>query len=340
MNQRRHQIFLSLLFLALLSTGCTQAPPAQTEFIFGTICSINLFKEGTEKRYSALFTRLRELDAILSSSREDSTLAKINASAGMNPVYVEKEILDILTPALFLAKKSQGSFNPAIGSLVRLWNIGSDGAKVPEKDAISNALNSINWRKIQIDYDENTVFLKEKGMRLDLGAIAKGYIADEAARMIHSWNIHRGIIDLGGNILVIGSKEPEKPWHVGIRNPEMPGGNSVVSLYVSDISIVTSGINERFFIKDGIQYHHILDPKTGYPANNELLSVSVLSTDSIEADALSTTLFLLGTKKAISFLADFPNVEAIFIDKTHAVRITKGLQGFIQIIDPSFHLIP
>ncbi|HHU35877.1 MAG TPA: FAD:protein FMN transferase [Treponema sp.] len=339
MNQLKSKflLFFILLFVAYLLAGCTQAPQAHTEFVFGTVCSINLFKQGSDERYQALFMRLRELDAILSANRDDSTIAKINAAAGITPVYAEKEILDILGPALEFAEKSGGRFNPAIGPLVRLWNIGNEGATVPKKSEITNALKIIDWRSIHIDHDLNTVFLEKVGMRLDLGAIAKGYAANEAAKMIHNWGLQRGIIDLGGNILVIGSKEPGKPWHIGIRNPEISGGNSIVSLHVSNISVVTSGVNERFFIEGDKQYHHILDPKTGYPAENELLSVSVLSADSMVADALSTTLFLLGTKKSMSFLAEFPGVDAIFIDKAHAVRVTKGLQGSIQILDPSFH---
>lgn len=333
-------VILLLFFLLILISSCNKAPQAHTEIIFGTVCSINLFKKGTEKRYQELFARLNELDQILSANRDDSTIAKINAAAGLHPVHAGKEIIEILSSALFYAEKSEGLFNPAIGPLVRLWNIGNENARVPEPAAITQALLLVDWKSIHIDSENETVFLEKPGMLLDLGAIAKGYAANEVASMIRSWGISRGIIDLGGNIVTLGNKEKGTPWHIGIRNPELSGGNSIISLYASDVSMVTSGINERFFIENQKRYHHILDPKTGYPAENDLLSVSVISPDSMEADALSTTLFLLGREKSITFLAAFPGVEAVFIDKTRAVHVTNGLFGSLKIRDSSFYLYP
>lgn len=324
--------------LVLVCSNCSKPVPPRTDMALGTVCTINLFEQGSEKRYDALFSRLDEIEAFMSANRENSTIGRINAAAGIRPVSADRETLEVLDVALRFAEQSAGRFDPTIGPLVKLWDIGGTNPAVPEPGDIHTARTLIDWRKVVINRQAETVYLPEKGMRLDLGAIAKGYAADELAKMIRGWGIKRGMIDLGGNIFALGNKKAESPWHIGIRDPEESGGASVLSLYISDASMVTSGINERFFIDNGKRYHHILDPETGYPADTDMLSVSILSPSSMEADALSTTLFLLGIPRGLEYIETVPDVEAVFIDKSHKVYPSSGLSAKLQIRNPRYSL--
>ena len=197
----------------------------------------------------------------------------------------------------------------------------------------------VDWRKVAIDRDSSTVFLPLPGMKLDLGAIAKGFAADEVARIISKHGIRRGMIDLGGNIMAVGEKAKGKPWPIGIRNPEPDAGGSVLSLEVRDSAVVTSGVYERYFVENGIHYHHILDPFTGYPAENGLLSVSIVTARSIDADALSTTTFLLGLEEGMKLVNSMDGVEAIFIDSNKKIRASSGLAGKVEVLDENYALV-
>ncbi len=326
-----------VLFLLAIS-ACKQPPPPRTELVLGTVCTINLFEEGTEERYTRLVDRLHEIDRHMSANRDDSTIARINAAAGRRPVPVDSETMTVLTAALAFAERSGGLFDPTIGPLVKLWNIGGNSPAVPEPYAIEEARSSINWKKVHIDEAAATVFLEEAGMQIDLGAIAKGWAADELAKMIREWSIERAMIDLGGNIFALGSKGGQTPWHIGIRNPEQSNGAPVISLHVTDQAMVTSGRNERFFTDNGKHYHHILNPESGYPADSDVLSVSILSDRSMDADALSTILFLMGTEEGLQFIESIPEAEAVFITKTREVRVSSALKGQVDVRNDRFTL--
>ena len=327
--------FSAIASLVLLAT-CKQKLPEKTEYVLGTICTINLFDQGTEALYTETFNRLKKLETILSANRDDTNIAAINSAAGIGPVHAEPETLSILQDALAYSEKTDGLFDPSIGPLVKSWNIGTDYAAIPTENALRSAMSLVNYRNIVIDESNGTVFLTQKGMKLDLGAIAKGYAADEIARILKAHNIKKAIIDLGGNIYAVGEKAPGQDWNIGIRDPETERGEPILSIPLKDTSVVTSGIYERYFEKDGKKYHHILDPRTGYPVNNELLSVTIIAPASMDADALSTSTFLLGTEKGLALIEKIPGVEAIFINKEHEIRTSQGMKGKMKILDSRF----
>jgi len=323
---------------ALALAACKQPAPPRTELVLGTVCTINLFEEGTDERYSRLVERLREIDRHMSANRDDSTIARINAAAGSRAVPADPETLTVLSAALAFAEKSGGLFDPTIGPLVKLWDIGGESPAVPEPRAIDDARALIDWKKVRVDETAGTVFLEQAGMRLDLGAIAKGWAADELARIIREWGIERAIIDLGGNIYALGSKDSQTPWHIGIRNPELSGGAPVISLHAVNRAMVTSGLNERFFMENGTRYHHILNPETGFPADTDVLSVSILAERALDADALSTILFLMGSESGLKFIEEIPDAEAVYITTSREVRVSSGLQGKILVRNDRFTL--
>lgn len=335
-----HPIFTipALALVATVGVSCARPAPPRTDFVMGTVCTINLGDKGTEKLYDEAFARLRVLDALLSANSETGNVAEINAGAGLNPVRAAEETLTVLSAALEFSEATNGAFDPTIGPLVKLWGIGLGSERVPPRDEIDRALALSGYRKVDVDRAAGTVYLRERGMRLDLGAIAKGYAADEIARLLSSRGITSGIIDLGGNILAMGEKAPGKPWTVGIRDPQTSQGGAVMSLRVANRSIVTSGIYERFFEENGRHYHHILDPSTGFPAEGELLSVTIISPQSIQADALSTSAFLLGTERGLELVSRYPDTEAVFVDRGLGVRTSEGLRGRVTALDSRFVL--
>jgi thiamine biosynthesis lipoprotein len=331
-----HPVTLALVIGCAIFASCKVEP--RTEYVLGTVCTVNLYDKGTKAIYDELFARLRELESILSANNDTSNIAEINAAAGITPVKAKPDTLTVLTTALEYCEPTNGEFDPSVGPLVKAWNIGSDNAAVPSKEVLQKAMSLVDYRNIEVDQTAGTVFLKKQGMKLDLGAIAKGYAADGMAKIIKRHGIQKAMIDLGGNILAIGEKAPNTPWTIGIRDPEQKTGSAILSLKVKDMSIVTSGTYERYFVQDGKSYHHIIDPHTGFPAENGLLSVSIVTPASMTADALSTSVFLLGPEKGMAFIERSPDTEAIFITVNHEIRVSSGLRGKLEILDKQYVL--
>ncbi len=319
-----------------LGSSCAQPVPARTEFVLGTVCTVNLFEKGTEKVYQEIFSRLFELESILSANRDDTNLAEINSKAGLSAVKGASETLIILKEALIFSEKTGGAFDPTVGPLVKAWNIGTDFAAVPDPAVLSQALSLIDYKKVILDEKEGTVFLTEKGMKLDLGAIAKGYAADEIVRIVTEHKIRRAIIDLGGNVYAFGEKSPGKSWTIGVRDPENNTGDSILSLPVANKSVVTSGVYERFFEQDGIKYHHILDTETGYPVQNDLLSVTIITGKSMQADALSTSVFALGAKKGKALVESLPDTDAIFVFRDRHIEATGDQPARMRLLSTKY----
>lgn len=317
-------LLLAAVLLPFSFGGCTKPLPAQTEFVLGTACSVNLFGRGTREAYRKIFDRLREIESAMSANMEDSDLGRINAAAGLEAVAAQPDTIGTLKRAVYFAELTGGAFDPTVGPLVKLWGIGSGSEKIPGEDEIAAALSLVNWRDIVIDEDAETVFLARPGMELDLGAIAKGYAADEAARIIGEAGIERALIDLGGNILVYGAKEDGSSWRVGVQDPTAGRGAYIGIAEVTDKTLVTSGVYERFFESGGRRYHHILSTRTGYPVDTGLLSVTVISGNSMNADALSTSLFALGYEAGRALAESMENTEAVFIFADRSVRGTSG----------------
>jgi thiamine biosynthesis lipoprotein len=302
--------------------------PPQSEFILNTVCTVNLFEGGTRDRYAAVFARIREIDRMMSAYQEGSDTDLVNRNAGRAPVKVHSEFLFVLEKALHFAALSGGAFDPTIGPLVRLWGIGTEEEQVPRADEREQALSLVDYRDLRIDREHGTAFLARRGQALDLGAIAKGYAADEAARIIRNAGVKRAMIDLGGNIMMTGSRRDgffifgeEKPWRIGIQDPLEERGAYLGILQVRNQSVVTSGVYERYFEKDGRRYHHILSTADGYPSGGGLLSVTAAADSSADADALSTALFCLGYEKGSALLNSVPGAAAIFVFEDRSVKL-------------------
>ncbi len=305
----------------------------ESDFILGTVVRFKLYDPPKPKLFEELFAEIREYENLLSLNIPGSHISRINAAAGENPVEVDPAVFEVIQEGLRYGRLSGGRFDITIGPLVNLWHIGYDDARVPSPEEIEAALPLADLAKVVTDPAAHTVGLTKPGMQMDLGAIAKGFIADRIAESLKSRGYERGIINLGGNVLALGSKPGNQPFRIGIQNPWEPRGASVGVLELEDLSLVSSGDYERFFIEDGVKYHHILDTATGYPVENSLTAVTIVSERSVDGDGLSTTVFAMGLEKGYALIESLEGIEAIFITKDKKVYLTPG-------IEPIFTLSP
>jgi thiamine biosynthesis lipoprotein len=319
----------------LTLTGCFTQETSRFEFALGTVCSIDLFEHGKTNVYNDVFTKIREIENLMSVNISTSDISLVNASAGIKPVQVHEDTFKVIKRAVYFAEVSNGAFDPTVGPLVSLWGINSGNPKIPSQEEIDAVLPLINWRFIELNHEKHSVFLTQYGMMLDLGGIAKGYAADEAAKIIKNAGIKRAKIDLGGNIIMLGERKDERPWRVGIQNPAGERGSIIGTLQITEKTIVTSGVYERSFEKDGIYYHHIFSPQLGYPVQNDLLSVTLVSDNSMDADALSTALFVLGYEQSSALLESMPG-EVIFVFEDNSIRKSTGVD--FTLTDKTFFL--
>ena len=330
---------LLLLSSALLFFwGCKkEAMPPQSQLHLGTVCTINLFDQGSTELYGQMFQKLKGIEQAFSVNLPDSAVSQINQSAGIAPVVVPQEVIYVLQEALRIAERTGGAFDPTIGPLVDLWDIGGDNSQVPPQQAIDHARSLVDWRLVEIDSQRGTVYLPKQGMALDLGGIAKGYAADELVAIAQEAGIQQALFDLGGNIYAFGTKADGTPWRVGVKDPAQPGGSPALALAVQDRSVVTSGMYERFFEQEGIRYHHILNPATGYPVWNDIQSVTIVSKSSLLADALSTSVFVLGREKGLALL-ESEDAEGVIIGEDNLVYPTSGIADQLSVVVSRYQL--
>lgn len=332
-------IIISLTIVILKSKNQTASeittPQEKSSYFLGTYINIKLYDKSSDDMFTDMFAIINDIEEKMSINIEESEVSKINKNAGKEPVKVSDETFEVIKRGEYYSNLSEGHFDITIGPLVQLWGIGSESAKVPSQKEIDEAVSKIDYTKILIDEKEQTVLLTEEGMVIDLGGIAKGYVADKIAEYLKSKNVNSAIINLGGNIFALGSKTTGENWGIGVQNPFDARGDYFAVLKVSNKSIVTSGVYERFLEVDGKTYHHILSPFNGYPVDNKLMSVTIIADNSIDADGLSTTLFILGKDKGMNLIESLDGVDAIFVNTDKRVFLSSGIENF-QIINPEF----
>jgi thiamine biosynthesis lipoprotein len=322
--------------VVLLLSGCSKPVPPRSEFVLATICAIDLYGNGTPQVYHDVFTRLREIESRMSVFVEGSDVDRINKAAGVEAVEVHPDVFNVIERAVYYAELSGGAFDPAVEPLVSLWGIGGENPRVPASEEIERVLPLINWRDIELDRGNKTVFLKRPGMALDLGGIAKGYAADEAAALIKKARIHQAMINIGGNVLTVGEKKDGRPWKIGIQDPMNTHGAYIGFVQTGEKTLVTSGVYERFFVADGARYHHLFSPSLGYPADNGLLSVSIIADVSMDADALSTAVFVLGYEKGRALVESLEGVDAVFVFDDRNIYPTGGID--FTLVDENYRV--
>ncbi|WP_338471114.1 FAD:protein FMN transferase [Niallia sp. XMNu-256] len=320
------------------------SPYERTEFLMGTVVNIKIYDEGKQDVLDPVFERINWLadhTTINETEDENSEIALINEKAGVEPVTVSDDIYELIKAGLDYSMKAEGSYDITIGPLTNMWKIGYPDARKPEQSEIDAVLPLINYKEIELDEANKTVFLKKSGMQLDLGSIAKGFIADETVEVLKEHGVTSAIVDLGGNIIVVGNSPSGNKWNVGIQEPDADAARGAVvgKIQESDRSIVTSGIYERVLNIDGESYHHLLDPKTGYPFNNDIAGVTIVSDQSIDGDGLSTSVFSKGIEGGLQFIEQFEGAEAIFISHDKKVYLTSGIKDNFELTNEEYEIV-
>ncbi|AKA71856.1 FAD:protein FMN transferase [Clostridium scatologenes] len=344
-NIKSYIVLVTAVILILsIATACSPKnhdtqPITRTEFVLGTMCTVKIYDRSTEKVLDKVFDRLKQIEDRMTINKANSELDAVADAAGKKPVKVSDDTFFVVEKGIDYAKQSGGIFDITVGPLVKLWGIGTDHARLPLPQEINEKKALINYKDIEMNDKNKTIMLKKPGMIIDLGGIAKGYSADEAVKILKENGVKHAIVNLGGNVFVMNSNINGQAWKVGIQNPYEPRGKSIGIVSVVNKTVVTSGIYERYFEKDGKKYHHILNTQTGYPMDNSLASVTVIRDVSIDADAMTKAVFYKDVKEGLKSVETLKDVEAIFITKDKKVYITPGLKNNFKITDNEYKLM-
>jgi thiamine biosynthesis lipoprotein len=285
-------------------------------------------RDKAKRAVRAVFDEMRRVED-LTSFHKPSDLTRINASAGSGAMQANPELVALVNESLKFARETDGAFDPTLGPLAELWNFSGGEPRLPQDSEIKTALGKKGWSRVKTDTSAGSITLPEKQMSLDLGGIAKGYSLDRARLVLQRLGVKAALINAGGDILAIGEKTPGKPWRIGVQDPRNPRGLVAVA-EIRDGVIVTSGDYERFFLRDGKRYHHILNPETGYPTTG-LRSVTIIAPNGVRADAMATAIFGLGVKRALEYMESTPGVEGFLIDADGKMFLSSGAKDFVEV---------
>lgn len=321
----RKPVALLLVALLLLGpfAGCQTQPQVltRTDYLLDTVVTLTLYG-AREADLDAAFQEIRRLSDLLDAYAPFSDLGWLQASAGQRFAALSEDTMALLAFAKEIYERTDGYLDVTVGPLIDLWDI-RNGGHYPTDEELSQALGLLGMDHLILDEVNGTAYLARAGMRLDLGALAKGYIADKVKALLLERGVQSGIIDLGRNILLIGEKPGQAPFSIGIQSPDDTGALLRV-LALKDRSLVTSGTYERYFEQDGHRYHHVLDPFTGFPADRGLSAVTILSDSSLWGDALSTACLLLGVEKGLALVESLPDAEALFVLSDGSIVTSAG----------------
>ena len=300
-------------------------------YLMGTKISLYIKGEATEKLAEKACDMLIHYEEVFSANSDNSQLAMLKKIASLAPQEVDAELYELIKIGKKHSLCENTYLNIAIGPLIKLWRIGFKEAHVPDKESIAKVLELLKPENIQLDDEKKTVYFLKKGIEIDLGAIAKGYFADKVMEFFKDNGAVSAMVDMGGNVLVFGeSPSNGGDWNVGIQNPFLPRGNAVALVKIKDQSVVTSGIYERVFEKDGSKYHHIFDSKTGYPIESNIASLTIIADKSLDCDMYTTKLFGLDAASIIHRVNRIKGMGAVVITVDGKLAHTDNLLGKIS----------
>lgn len=338
-------LVLSLLFLPGCGFDRQAEPVRKSELVMDTVAQLTAEGPEAPQAVEESFARLRELEKILSNYEEGSDAARLRDNAGSGQwVQMSPEMYHLLEVSQQYSALTEGAWDITAAPLVKLWGIGTKGARVPSGEEIEQAKAKVDWRKLELN-GAGGARLLEKGMELDLGGIAKGYALDEVRKIYMRHGIENGLIDLGtSSIYAVGASKERKPWRIGLRHPRREGAGSLMATAeVTDEALSTSGDYERFFEAEGVRYHHIIDPRTGYPAwcgketapASRPVSVLVVIEGGepdcgMKSDLLTTALFVLGRDRGEALLTDWRDegIEGLLVTEDGALHGTCAITDF------------
>ena len=330
-----------MLVVALLASGCAAAPARRvlierTKVAMGSelrLAAWSADEASTIAAFDGVFREFDRLEALLTVWRADSDVSRINAMAGKQAVRVSAETLDVLAAAAEASAWTGGKFDITFGALADIWKFDHDQDNtVPDRKAIDARLPLVDYTAVQIDRAAGTAFISKPGARIHLGGIGKGYAVDRAIALLRERGLSDFLIQSGGDLYVSGMNG-DRPWKLGINDPRGPAGRAFATVELSNATFSTSGDYERSFIKNGVRYHHIIDPDRGEPARG-CRSVTIVAERAMLADALSTGVFVLGPTAGMALVEKLPGVEAVIVSAANDVLISTGLRGKVTMLAP------
>ncbi len=334
MKTKKISSALILMLTMLIFCSCTGNNEENKEytkdiFAMDTFMTIKAYGDKAEIAVDEAEREIVRLESLFSVTDKKSDISRINKNGGQF-VKVEEDTLDLIGTALDYCRETDGALDITVYPILREWGFTTGEYKIPDNERIRELLELTGYRKVRLG--ENTVLLDD-GTEIDLGSAAKGYTGDRIAEIMQKNGVDSALINLGGNVQAVGTKPDGSKWKVGIQDPEN-SGEIVCTLSVSDCAVVTSGNYERYFVgADGKKYWHIIDPKTGYPADNGVISASVIGKSGVMCDALSTALFVMGTEKAIAFCKAHREIDAVIITSGKKMYVTEGLEDMSAVSD-------
>ncbi|WP_408955854.1 FAD:protein FMN transferase [Natroniella sp. ANB-PHB2] len=335
---QKYKKLLVGLIIVLFVVGCTTLEEEiqsarDTTYMMGTAIQGQVYAPQAEELLAEGFAVIDKVEGKVSKNIEGSEIDKVNQAAGKEAVQVSEITFEIVAAAKEYAELSGGKFDPTIGPVVELWGINTEQEMVPERKEIEEQLKLVDYNQIELDHEEQTVFLKQKGMILDVGGIAKGYAANEAVDLFEARAAEGAYVNMGGGVTATGTKPDGDLWRVGIRDPRPDDDGEILGIVeLTDLTIDTSGDYERFFFEDGVRYHHIMDTETGYPAESDVMGATVITTDPTEADVLATIIYLLGSEEGLELIRGLEDVDALAITEDQKIYTTDGLKDKVEIV--------
>lgn len=329
MKKGRTAVLIAGLFVFLL-TGCERKvePISKSGFMLNTFVTVTLYDNDDPEILNGCLDLCRSYENIFSKTIEGSQVYQLNhRPADEKTVTVSSDVAALLSKGLYYSGISEGAFDITVEPLSSLWDFTAPDPVIPPRDEIQQAVEKVDYRNLKLE--ENTLTFLSTDTAIDFGAIAKGYIADRMKAYLLKQGVKSAVINLGGNVLCVGEKPGGKPFKIGLQKPYADRNETIETLDIRDMSVVSSGVYERHFEKDGVNYHHILNPKDGYPYENGLVSVTILSDLSVDGDGLSTTCFSLGLEKGMELVDSMDDIYGVFITDDYEVHYSEGASRFL-----------
>ena len=334
-----------LLVAAIVAPGCVDSEPAteqrdaprlveRSRVTMGSLLTLTAWtadEPAALAAFEAVFDEFDRLDALMSVWKPGSDIIRLNQAAGHMPVPVHEDVRSVLQTAIQIGDWTEGKFDVTFAALADVWKFDHDqDNRIPSAADIAARLPLVDYSQIVVDHAAGTAFVRRPGMRVHLGGIGKGFAVDRGVRLLRSRGLADFMIQSGGDMYIAG-RHGDRPWRIGIRDPRGPEGATFATLQLTDVAVGTSGDYERFFIKDGRRYHHLLDPDTGEPAR-ATRSVTVIAPRAVTADALGTGVFVAGPHAGMKMIERMEGVQAVIVTSTNDVLVTPGLRGSLALL--------
>lgn len=307
--------------------------------MLNTVVTITLYDTDDGTIIDDAFKEIRELEALLSAYDKSSDISTLNRNAGVEPTAISPQAFELLQTSVAYGELSMGLLDITAGPLIDLWNIAPPNGHIATEEELEAILPLINYSYLELDDNNKTAYLPQAGMKANLGAVAKGYVVDQVRDFLSTRGVTSALINAGGNILAIGDKGDNQPFKIGIQDPQSDRGEYLGILSIKDQSVVTSGDYERYFEVDGVRYHHILNPYNGFPSNNSLKSVTILSEKSTDGDALATIALLMGLEEGKRLINGLDGYEAIFVTKQNEIFSTPQIEDQFKLTNTDYKIM-